>query len=315
MKNARLVIMLLVLVVFAGFISGCTENVPGGMVGRIKTADGWAKEIHPTGKPSCWGRDEMYLLDVTSKTFVEKAQILIGGKTNLTVDYSVRVRANSASPDELTKAFERIAATKTDKGSYTISVDQMYNTFIKMHAQSIPRSVFEIQPDGATALANSASLAAEVKKQMMAAGKTTPLVVEDFQITNYDWPKSITDAQELLQAAKLKEATADAENNADLKKAKGRLAVEEANKLVDFKKAEAIAGSIDIIKKKLAASPEYLMWHQIEVMGEAAKGPNNTFVMYPYQTDMSQVRGMLNNAQMSQLKKDKEPVEKPAAKK
>lgn len=72
---------------------------------------------------------------------------------------------------------------------------------------------------------------------------------------------------------------------------------------MELKKAEAVAESIDIIKKKLAGAPEYLMWHQIRVMGEAANGPNNSFILYPYATDISQVRTMVGNAELAQMLK------------
>jgi regulator of protease activity HflC (stomatin/prohibitin superfamily) len=105
----------------------------------------------------------------------------------------------------------------------------------------------------------------------------------------------------------LKEASAEAQVKADLKKAEGDLKVKEAEKLVQLKEAEAIGESIDIIKKKLAGSPEYLMWHQIKVMGQAAMSPNNCFILYPYATDSSQVRGMLNNASLVQMLKPEGP--------
>jgi hypothetical protein len=90
--------------------------------------------------------------------------------------------------------------------------------------------------------------------------------------------------------------------------------------LVELKKAEAVAKSIEIIKNSLAGSPEYLMWHQIRVMGQAAMGPNNCFILYPYNTDSAQIRSMMSNANLSQilkpdgpkpeLKKNPAPIEK-----
>lgn len=258
----------------------------------------------------------MYLLDTTTKTFPEKLNILVGGKVNLRVDVSTRVRLNADKAEELKKAFERIPAVKVGD-VYKINVDQIYITFLQMKAQAIPRALFEVQPDVQTAVAKSPELAAEVRKQITEAAKITPLVVEDVQITNYDWPKSITEAQEELVKIQLKEAAATAQVRADLQQAKGQLAVEEAKRLVELKKAEAVAQSIDIIKKKLAGAPEYLMWHQIRVMGEAANGPNNAFILYPYSTDVNQVKAMMGNAHLSQIlqanKEQKEEKEKKAS--
>ncbi len=311
MKKMSLVIL------FVGvmpFLTACNERVLPGTVGRVNTGSGWSEELLYPGLHSCWGRDQIYLVDVTNKTFNEKMNILVGGKVNLRVDFSIRVRANTDNKEQIKKVFESVTAANKQ-----ITVDQLYDTFLKMKAQSVPRQVFEIQPDIQTAVANSPALANEVRKQITEMALATPLIVEDAQITNYDWPDSITRAQEDLVKIQLSEAAETAQVRAELKRAEGRLQVEEANKLVEVKKAEAVAESIDIIKAKLAGSPEYLMWHQIRVMGQAAMGPNNCFILYPFATDPGQMRAMLANANLAQmlkpegphpeLKKDQKPIE------
>ncbi len=302
----RSVLAALVLMIMS-FLSGCTEQVPPGTVGRINTPDGWEEKVLNPGFYTCYNRDKMYLVDITNKAFNEKMDILVGGKVNLTVNFSVRVRANTGDQEMMKKVFESVTATKTDKDTaYRISIDQLYVTFLRMKALSVPRSVFEVQPDIKTAIANSPALAIEIRKQITALAKSTPLIVDDAEITNYDWPKSITDAQEELVKIQLREDAADANVRADLKKAQGDLLVEEAKKLIELKKAEAIAESIDIIKSKLAGAPEYLMWHQIKVMGEAAMGPNNAFILYPYATDTHQVQSMIGNSNLTQMLKAKD---------
>lgn len=283
------------------FFMGCNARVDPGKLGRVNTASGWSEEMLKPGSHTCWGRDRMYLLDTTNKSFKETPNILIGGKVNLKVDLTIRVRANTEDTEMMKKAFESVTAQEGGGSTYLISVDQLYETFVKMKALSIPRAIFEVQPDTTTAVANSPKLALEVRKQIMEAAKATPLIVEDVQITNYDWPDSITKAQEELVKVQLKEATEEAQVRADLKRAEGDLKVKEAQKLVQLKEAEAIAESIDIIKSKLAGSPEYLMWHQIKVMGQAAMGPNNCFILYPYATDTNQVHSMLGNANLVQM--------------
>lgn len=281
---------------------GCNSKVPPGTVGRVNTPSGWSADILKPGRHTCFGRDEMYLVDVTNQTFTEHMNILVGGKVNLTVDFSVRVRLNIDDPEQVKKVFESVTANQN-----RIDVEALYNTFLKMKAQSVPREVFEIQPDIQTAVANSPELAATVRKQITEMAQATPLIVEDAQITNYDWPKSITEAQENLVKIQLGEAAEAAKIRAELKRAEGQLQIEEASKLVELKKAEAVAESIAIIKESLANSPEYLMWHQIRVMGQAAMGPNNCFILYPFATDRSQMQAMLGNANLSQILKPDGP--------
>lgn len=290
-------VVLVALIMLAGLFAGCNSEVKPGTVGRVNTSDGWSADILKPGYWTCWGRDHMYTIDVTNKTFKESMNILVGGKVNLKVDFSVRVRANADNNEMIKKAFESVPAD----GDYKITVDQLYQTFLQMKAQAVPRQIFEVQPDIQTAVANSPKLAMEVRKQISDLAKSTPLIVEDAEITNYDWPDAITKAQEELVKVQLSEAKAEAEVRAALKQAEGQLKVEEANKLVEMKKAEAVAESIDIIKTKLAGSPEYLMWHQIRVMGEAAHSNNNAFFFYPYTTEPKQVSQMVSNASLAQM--------------
>ena len=293
--TSRIVFILCASVLLAG-LTGCRERVTQGHRGRISTSSGWDNEILKPGLHTCFGHDEMFLLDTTTRAYKETLNILIGGKVNLRVDVTVRCRVNVDDDQLLRKAFENVPA---DHGE--ISVDQLYKTFLQQKVLAIPKQIYEVQPDVQTAVANGPKLVAEARKQVMEMAKTTPLMVEDMDMINYDWPESITKAQEELVKIQLKEAEAQAQVKADLAKAEGDLKVAEADKLVEMKKAEAVAESIDIIKAKLAGAPEYLLWHQIRVMGEAAMGPNNCFILYPYNTDVSQINQILGNANLTQM--------------
>jgi regulator of protease activity HflC (stomatin/prohibitin superfamily) len=240
----------------------------------------------------------MYFVDTTSASYKETMNILVGGKVNLKVDVTIRVRI-SDDQAKIKKIFETIRSTNSE-----ISHEKMYITFLQMKVLSIPRALYQAQPDVQSAVTNATKLEEEFKKRLMTETAETPLIVEDCQVTNYDWPTAITNAQEELVKVQLKEASAEAQVRADLKKAQGDLMVAEATKLVELKKAEAIAESINIISGRLAGCPEYLMWHQIKVMGEAAGGPNNCFILYPYNTDAAQVKQMVSNANLTQQLKD-----------
>ena len=297
MRRIRSMGFVLFVAVIAGGLLGCNSRVPQGHRGRVSTASGWSQDVLKPGAHTCWGRDDMYLLDTTTNTFRETLNILVGGRVNLKVDVTVRCRANVEDEDMMRKAFENVPADS----NRVISATQMYKTFLQQKVQAIPKQVYEIQPDIQTAVLNGPKLVDEARKLVMGMAKTTPLLVEDLDLTNYDWPGTITTAQEELVKIQLREAAAKAQVMADLAKAEGDLKVEEARKLVEMKKAEAVAESIDIIKAKLASAPEYLMWHQIRVMGEAAMGPNNCFILYPYNTDSAQVKQMLNNTNLVQM--------------
>jgi hypothetical protein len=57
----------------------------------------------------------------------------------------------------------------------------MYTTFLQMKVLSIPRALYQVQPDIQTAVSSASRLENEFKKQLMAEAESTPLVVEDCQ--------------------------------------------------------------------------------------------------------------------------------------
>ncbi|MFA6476367.1 MAG: SPFH domain-containing protein [Candidatus Paceibacterota bacterium] len=294
MKTSAKILMLM-LAVF--ILAGCTVTVPPGYIGRVRTPSGWGTEILPVGNHWSNPRDKVYLLETTNQAFNETLNILVNGKVNLKYDFTCRVRANVEDKQAMQKAFESVLADAENK----ITVKQMYDTFIKMKAQAIPRQVYEVQPDINACIANSMKLGVEVRKQLMEASAATPLAIVDSEISNYDWPASITAAQEKLAATELLQQAAKNEVKADLERAQGQVEVEKAQALVEKEKAEGVAGGIRIVKEELKDSPEYLVWWQIRALSSAAQGPNNCFIMYPYGTNVEDMKQMMGNSQLTQM--------------
>ena len=83
MKKTLNFFLVVTLLIVGMSLMGCGAPVPPGTIGRISTSDGWKDEILKPGRHTCWGRDTMYLIDVTNKTFPESMKILVGGKVNL----------------------------------------------------------------------------------------------------------------------------------------------------------------------------------------------------------------------------------------
>jgi len=277
---------------------GCGKHVQQGTVGQVKTVNGWSGELLSPGKHTCWGRDKMHFADITHHTYPEELSILVGGKVNLKLGISVRCSLNPDNKIRL-KVFDEMIAQQVESYAYPIiTADDLYKTFLQLKVQSIPREIIGSNPDVETVVNSRSEIADQVRQQIMEESKSTPLLVSAVEITNYDWPDTITNAQEELARIQLEEAKREAQVRADLKEAEGRLQVEEANKLIEMKKAEAIAESIAIIREDLSGATEYLRWHEIRMLSEAATGPNNAFIITPYGQDTGT---MASNAQLRQL--------------
>ena len=281
-RSARRVSLLLAAVGAAMLFSGCAEDVPQGVLARVKTRSGWAKEVLTPGRRTCYGWDQMYFVDSTQQTYEEPMEILVGGKVNLKL--KVQVRCELSEDTEKTKlTFEKARMEKDERYYHPVASHQtLYDTYLKMVVQAVPRDIIGQKTDIQTVVANRQSIAADVSKEIITAAEATPMKVLDVRIVNYDWPDTITDAQEELVGIEMAEKREEAQVRADLKKAEGRLEVEEANILVEAKKAEGIAMGIRIVRDELRECPEYLQWHTVRAMSEAASGPNNAFIMFPY---------------------------------
>jgi regulator of protease activity HflC (stomatin/prohibitin superfamily) len=277
------------------------------MVGRVKTASGWQNKVLPPGEHTCWGRDDMYFCDSTEATYTEPLEILVGGKVNLNCKVTVRCGVDITKSEEVLAIFERVLAGEDN----SITHKKLYEVYLQLVMQSVPRDVFGNQPDIDTVVASKGELSKEVEKLIIEGAKETPFKVTAVKITNYDWPDELTTAQIKLVEIQMEEKREEARVRADLEKAKGQLAVEEANKLVEMKKAEALAESIGIIKDKLQGAPEYLDWHRVRALAAAAEGPNNAFIIMPYGT---RTEGMVANAQLRQMLENfNQPTEGSAA--
>lgn len=279
-------------------MTGCYSTVKQGHYGRVKTASGWQDDVYKDTTVTTYGRDVLYQVDATEDSREMNIEILVGGKVNLTITIDV-LYGLSKDPAKTKPVFENVAADE----NYIISRDGLFDRYLKRIVTARPQEIIGSQPDIQTVIANLPQIVKDCKKEVIDESKTTPAEIFAFEITNYDWPDSITKAQERLAAIELKEAEQKAQVRADLEKARGQLQVEEANKLVEAKKAEGIAEGIRIVRDELKDCPEYLQWHTVRAMSEAATGPNNSFILFPYNMPgvEEQVPSMMQTALLDQV--------------
>jgi len=279
-------------------VGGCNDKVNQGEIGRVKTTSGWnSEEAIGPGHHSCYGRDTMYKADASEKAYTENLSILVGGKVNLKISVTVRCGINIEDKKAAAKVFDKVKADGDD----FISHKSLYDTYVKLVLQSAPMKEIGSKPDVESVIADIPAIEENVRKKVTDAVSGTPMRILALEFTNYDWPEVITNAQEKLAEMKLSEETEAAKVRAELRRAEGQLKVEEANKLIELKKAEAIAESIDIISDRLTGKKEFLAWHQVRMFSEAAQGPNNMFLLFPYNVPGMDAGKLVANANLKQM--------------
>ena len=226
-------------------LAGCGQKVevPPAHVGKIMTKDGYQEQLIPTSKfrlSPCWAYcDRLVLLDVSDKAYQESLSIFIP-EDKLNLDVAVRATL-SINPQKTTELFNTIAPTSAVGDLSIIENEQIYRTYASQIIQAEVReylskfSISEIASSNERINADLRSVLSKVIEER------TPFAVRYVGITNFKYPKIITDAQE--SAAERREAIQKEEAQLAISKAQLERELQEArlNRAIEKEKAETEA--------------------------------------------------------------------------
>ncbi|MDH1701025.1 MULTISPECIES: SPFH domain-containing protein [Comamonas] len=222
---------------------GSKVEVPPAHVGKIMTKDGYQEALIPTSKfrlSACWAYcDRLVLLDVSDKAYQEALSIFIPeDKLNLDVAVRATLSINPAKTGEL---FNAISPEGNDGDISVIGNEQVYRTYASQIIQAEVReylSKFSISEIASSNEKINADLRLQLGKVIEAR---TPFSVRYVGITNFKYPKIITDAQE--SAAERREAIQKEEAQLAISKAQLERELQEArlNRAIEKEKAETEA--------------------------------------------------------------------------
>ncbi|MBD9530672.1 Band 7 protein [Comamonas sp. CMM01] len=222
---------------------GSKVEVPPAHVGKIMTKDGYQEALIPTSKfrlSACWAYcDRLVLLDVSDKAYQEALSIFIPeDKLNLEVAVRATLSINPAKTGEL---FNAISPEGNDGDISVIGNEQVYRTYASQIIQAEVReylSKFSISEIASSNEKINADLRLQLGKVIEAR---TPFSVRYVGITNFKYPKIITDAQE--SAAERREAIQKEEAQLAISKAQLERELQEArlNRAIEKEKAETEA--------------------------------------------------------------------------
>lgn len=235
---------------------GCGERVevPPAHVGKIMTQDGYQENLIPTSKfrlPACLAYcDRLVLLDVSDKSYVEPLEIFIPeDKLNLKV--SVRTTL-SVNPKKTTELFSALSPQAQSDYLSLIASESIYRTYATQIIQAEVRAYLSQFSISQIASSNE-KINAEVSQRLSKViQERTPFSVRYVGITNIEYPKIITAAQEA--AAERREAIQQEEAQLEISKVKLERELQEARltRAIEKEKAETesmaqslLAASVD----------------------------------------------------------------------
>ncbi len=288
----------LVLLICASFLlaTGCSEWVPIAHKGMVLTPEGFKGKVLSQGKHEAWGRDKMILMETKEENYKERLTILCADDLGFGFDVYVRVtpRKNASFKDVVNRMGFR------NREETLITLDAMYNKFAKPIVRSVSRSVVSKYKTTGIREARETievDLAKAITKQL----SDTPLILKKVNTSNFKYPPVVTAAVEFKRKTEIEIATEKATQAKRLLKKKNEFLLAKENYKIETLKAKTIADSILVIADSLADHPEYLEWHRVQNVKEAALGPNNTFIFEGRQFSTSDKTSIMNYKAITDL--------------
>ncbi len=243
-------IMLLALVVM--LLAGCTETVPPGYVGMVMQPAGLTGSALQPGRHSCWGRDELVLIETKEIAAEEELSILCKDDLNFKFDLIVKVRLRGTDGSAIKELLNRQGANMVaaERGGKLLTLTPIYNTYVKPAARSIARDTVS-KYDTTGIRQERESIQKSINVQLAKALKGTPMELIAAYTSNFDYPEVITLAVEKKRKKEIEIDEETAKQAMKLLQAKNRQEIAEKEKQVRATEAEAEAAYIAIVGKAI----------------------------------------------------------------
>lgn len=297
--------LLFIALMFVALVGCSTSVVPPGTT-VIKLSSNGDVTIYTEGSYNAYGRDRIYFVDTKLKSFTESMKILCKDKVNMTVDVKW-IGSFDVSKEKMQIIKDKVPAIKVNTGdisSYQLSLEEFYNIAMRDIVRNNSR--INISPYVTDAIPeNRKEIEATIRKavidKLIKLGY--PVVTSDVMLSNLDFDEKITETRKAIKSAELEDQRKAALAKAILAQAKRdeEIAVEQGKATIV--RAQVQAKENSIISKSI--TPEILAMKQWEVLGEAAKGPNNEIFVIPYEAlRSSDLTGIvINKSALNKYKK------------
>jgi hypothetical protein len=260
----RLLLLLGILALSTVLASCDYEKVPPGYVGMEMSPDGLKKKILPPGKHnmSTIGRSYLVLIENREANMKEKLSILCKDDLNFKLDVNVRVRPRIESANAMAELINKQGSKlRSSDGNKYLTFDVLYHTYLRPVIRSVTRSM--VSKYSTTDIrANRDNIQRDIQKMVVEATKGTPVKISAVVLSNFDYPKIITEAMEKKRTREISIQEEKAKQAIALLKADNRLKIAQKLKVVRVAEAEAESVYIQILGK--AINNPYLKMRSIE---------------------------------------------------
>lgn len=279
-------------------MTGCTEPVPPGTLGKIITTSGITEEVYEPGRPTVWGRDRLVLLETASQLRPAPVRVIMADhqknsetgevtqEVGLEMDFTVNIRYRLNNE---TSVINSMLADMSLQGVNKITATQVYQKYGNMVVGRVSREVLgQYTPE--QVLTNLETINDTLDKEIKGALESSPLIVSSVSLGPISLPKIINDRININKDTELSEAQ---------KRTEQRIAMLQKQNEIELSRQEAVKQKIDAQalaeqNRILNASitPEVLRLRELqlqekridmerEVLGEGLKnGGSSVFIPY-----------------------------------
>lgn len=257
-------------------LAGCGQavEVPTSYVGKIQSTTGFQGDVIQPSKfrlDKCWGYcDKLVLLEASDQVFDREFKTFMP-KDKLNLQYGVSMTL-AIDPTKYDNIFSIIPAQNQDDQLAVIRLADVYNRTASTKINTLMPQIlskFSI----AEIASNRDKVNQYVLTELQSQLKGTPFVVKSAGLTNVDYPKIITDAQENAAKRKENEDQVLAQRNLDLLQIQTDKQVETQRRELEMMKAATTA----MVADKMY-SDNYLKLRQLEVLEALSKSDNKVFI-------------------------------------
>lgn len=287
-----LIAAMVAMVVLTG-CPGCNAVVPNGYLGMVKTTEGMTGEVLQPGHHTCFGRDKMHLIEMQEVYMTEKLSILCADDLNFKFDLKLRCRPKSdmKSINQILK--DKGAAMQPGIDGYlTLSFKPMYDTYIKPKGREVARSAVTIYET--TQIRDKRDeIKRSIVEAMKEASKTSPMMITQISVSNFDYPDAIEDAMEKKKEREIAIETEKKDQAIKILKADNRMKLAQKMRSVRAAEAQAEGAYMSILGKHV--NKNFLTWKKIEAdkLLYERVGPGDKFIM-----DANKATVMINTGKL-----------------
>lgn len=290
-------VSLLVLLTTMFVLSGCTQPVPPGYVGKIVGIEGVQPELHQPGRVHIgpFSRDRLVLIETASDlrpapVTVTMADPVVNesgeveNRIGLKMDFRVNVRYRLRPDDHIVTAM--LQDMKLPDNVKSIEVTEVYRKYGNMVVGRVSREVLgQYTPEQVLSHLDeiNETLDARMKEEM----RNTPLQISSVSLGPITLPKTITDQIDLNKKTELSETQKRTEQQLALLDKQNEIELARQQAVREEVDARSLAQQNRILDESV--TPEVLRLRELEVrkaeiamMEKTLSTGNNNTVFIPY---------------------------------